>query len=64
VMSKTYSIVCDECKVDYWCGQNSHIYSAETMALFLHEHIGHPLRFVDNAVDELIEDYKDFEEQE
>jgi len=60
-MSRTYSLVCDDCKVEYWCGQSLHIYSAEKTAAFLHEHEGHKLRFVDNCNDESIEGYSDFE---
>jgi hypothetical protein len=60
-MSITYSLVCDDCKVEYWCGQSLHIYSKEKTADFLNAHIGHALRFVDNCNDESIENYSDFE---
>ena len=60
-MSQTYSLVCDDCKVEYWCGQSLHIYSKEKTSDFLHAHQGHCLRFVNNCKDETIENYLDFE---
>jgi hypothetical protein len=61
-MSNTYSIVCDECKVAYWCGQSDYIYCKEKMAEFLHEHLGHTLRFVIDCGDDSIVDYRDWED--
>ena len=60
-MSVTHSIVCDDCKVEYWCGQHQHIYSKSKTAKFLHKHEGHKLRFVNNCNDDSIEDYIDWE---
>lgn len=51
-MSATYSLVCDECKVMYWAGQGESLYSQEKTAEFLYEHQGHPLRFVNDLVDD------------
>ena len=62
-MSVCYDIVCDECKEKLWIGQSDHIYSASehitNLALFLHKHIGHNLRFLDE--DGSGAEYIDFE---
>lgn len=58
-MSKTYSLVCDDCKVEYWCGQGDRLYCKDTVTEFLHSHRSHKLRFIDNVEDAPIEDYKE-----
>ena len=57
-MSKTYSLVCDKCKVQYWCGQGYRLYKKEHVAQFLHDHIGESIRFVRDFEDESIEHYE------
>ncbi len=58
-MSRTFSFVCDDCKKSCWSGQADYIYGYSYIADFLHEHLGHKLRFID---DELIDD--DYEDDE
>jgi hypothetical protein len=59
-MSTTYSIVCDECKVRCWVGQNGYIYKYKYIDDFLKEHIGHQLRYLcDLSDDEQSELYED-----
>lgn len=60
-MSTTYSIVCDECKTTYWCGQSDYLYDPELLMKYLKEHQGHKIRFVNDLVDdESTENYKDY----
>jgi hypothetical protein len=51
-MSTTYSLVCDECKVTYWCGQSDYLYDDKETCNFLHQHCGHKIRFVNDLVDD------------
>jgi hypothetical protein len=64
-MSVCYEIQCDECEEKLWIGQRDHIYSAQKhidkLALFLHKHKGHVLRFLDE--DSSGEDYNIFGEE-
>ena len=49
-MSRTYNIVCDDCGEHLWVGQGSKIYRGEEMdkfSIFLHDHEGHSLRFLE-----------------
>lgn len=60
-MSMCYNIQCDDCKKVLWVGQRDYIYSSKehlkAFAKFLHDHINHELKFVN---DENIEDdYED-----
>jgi hypothetical protein len=43
MMSATYTLYCDKCRVKHWAGQSRYLYG--TAVLFLHDHFGHPLRF-------------------
>lgn len=68
-MSTTYSIVCDDCKVRIWVGQNRWFYQPESVCSWLHGHVGHTLRFLNNHVEdeyyyngESISHYTDFDE--
>ncbi len=57
-MSATFSFVCDDCKKSCWAGQNTYIYKYDYVADFLHDHLGHRLRFINDLVDdEKAEDY-------
>lgn len=51
-MSTTYSLVCDDCKESHWCGQSNYIYDIEKTTKFLHNHVGHRIRFVNDLVDD------------
>ena len=51
-MSTTYSIVCDECKEVYGCGQSNYFYDSTLMLKYLERHIGHKIRFVNDAFDD------------
>ena len=61
-MSTTYSFVCDDCQVKCWAGQSNYIYGYDYIAKFLHDHIGHRIRFLNDHVDDDTEDYNDVEE--
>ena len=63
-MSQTFHFVCDDCKCHCWTGQARYIYKYEYIADFLHDHIGHRLRFLEaNEVFEYEEDgYKEINE--
>lgn len=62
-MSTTYSFVCDKCKQKVWAGQSTYIYQYDYIARFLHEHLGHNIRFLsDHATDES-EDYEDVDSE-
>jgi hypothetical protein len=53
-----------KCKQRYWAGQNHWIYDKEVTALFLHDHINHPLEFIDSddaCENEELYDYADWE---
>jgi hypothetical protein len=49
-MSKTYNLVCVDCKEKIWIGQGGVIYDPEKygLDLFLHKHEEHNLMFVDD----------------
>ena len=56
-MSRTFNLVCEECKKSAWVGQSIHLYKYDYIAEFLHEHIGHPLKFIeDDYLEEDIEE--------
>jgi hypothetical protein len=64
-MSTTYSFVCDDCKKKCWAGQSTFIYKYDYISKFLHNHIGHKLRFLcDHTDDELADDYEDVDEED
>lgn len=56
-MSRTYNIICDDCKSMYWAGESKRIYYSLALDTFLYLHVGHRLRFVGDDIDG-IEDYK------
>lgn len=61
-MSTTYSFVCDDCKEKVWAGQSTFIYKYDYIANFLHNHIGHNLRFLNDHVDDVkSESYKEID---
>ncbi len=63
-MSTTYSIVCDDCKVTYWCGQSDYFYSPDKLMRFMKEHCGHNIRFLNDLAtddDEKSIGYEDWE---
>lgn len=63
-MSRTFSIVCDDCEVRCWVGQGDHIYKYEYISRFLHEHKNnHNLRFVDDSRDDKSVHYDDREDK-
>lgn len=65
-MSTTYTIVCDQCKVKYWYGQEGMLYSPEMLETFLAAHESHPMRSLnDNRSDEdhYPHDYRDVEDE-
>ena len=58
-MSTTFSFVCDDCKKSCWAGQGAFIYKYSYIADFLHDHVGHNLRFLnDHSEDERSESYE------
>lgn len=62
-MSTTYSIVCDKCKKSTCVGQGDRIYAYKYIADFLHDHTGHPLRFLNDHIDdERSENYESYED--
>lgn len=51
-MSRTCSLVCHDCKIQYWCGQASssgyYIYNPDYVADFLFQHTGHNIQHLDD----------------
>lgn len=61
-MSSAFSLVCDDCKLIYWAGQADYIYSDQEIAGFLHNHVNHKLRFINDLTQgESTFKYKDVE---
>lgn len=46
----TFSLVCDDCKVAFCCGQGQFLWSPEKVGSFLIEHYGHTLRYLNDLV--------------
>ena len=64
-MSVTYSFVCDDCKIRCWAGQSQYIYGYNYISKFLHNHIDHNLRFInDHVFDERSDYYEDADESD
>ena len=47
-MSATYSLLCHDCKVEYWAGQREYIYDPQKIGEFLHDHQNHKLEFTND----------------
>ncbi len=63
-MSRTYHIVCDDCKESLWVGQGCKIYRGKEMdefSEFLYKHEGHSLRFLECQDIPQYEDDEDYE---
>jgi len=61
-MSTTYSFVCDDCKIQCWCGQSGYIYKYKYIAKFLNDHLNHRLRYLPDGTGDESEDYEEIEE--
>ena len=64
-MSRTYSVVCDDCYEHLWVGQGQSIYGGEDMkefTKFLYNHEGHSLRFLE--CQDIPHGYKDLSDYE
>jgi len=62
-MSTTFSFVCDKCQVRCWAGQGERLYFQSYIPEFLHNHIGHNLRFLNDHVEDESDSYPDCEEE-
>lgn len=63
-MSRSLYIVCEKCKKKLWAGQASYIYTEpkaqmEAFNKFVCEHFGHPVVFVDDNYDTVLEPCED-----
>ena len=61
-MSETTTLACHDCKVKYWAGQRTYLYSKESTEQFLHDHMYHSIGFYgDFGEVERILGYKEIE---
>ena len=62
-MAKTYEIVCHDCKVTLWIGQDTRLYTTpahlKQQQDFFYGHIGHRLEFNDSDTLMALDEYTD-----
>jgi len=63
-MSMDYSLVCDDCEVSYFAGQDNYLYSIEALAEFLYAHVGHNLSFINGCCLDKSDGYTRFTPEE